>query len=383
MTRRIKRHATWAVLALLVLLAHGALLHGLGTQVNTHKLLITATTSAASRPLAVSAATPVPARVSKPQPVVSRQMPRPLSSTAPPDAEAATDATLPSPPQQARMPDLPQASTDALRPELTSVAENGTAPASQAGPKTTPGAGPSASHSGGVPTEALASGSAPHNATMAWRTPNPVRLGYEVNASARGRSWHAQGELLWQHLDGRYEARMEVRAFLLGARSQLSTGRIGSQGLEPERFADRGRQELAAHFVPASASGPARVVFSANTPEVLLSPGAQDRLSVLLQLAGWADAQAQMLQPGLSLNVQTVGAREAQIWIFVVEGLQTIELPGGRLDAWKLTRQPRREHDQRVEVWLAPQLQYLPARVLITQTTGDFVDQQWRGSLPP
>lgn len=235
----------------------------------------------------------------------------------------------------------------------------------------------------GPPNEAPVDGSPPAGAALAWRTPEPIRLDYDVQASSRGRSWQAQGELLWRHVDGQYEARLEVRLFLLGTRSQVSTGRIGSQGLEPERFADRGRQELAAHFITATSSVPARVVFSANTPEVLLAPGAQDRLSVLLQLAGWADAQPQMLQPGLALSMQTVGAREAQNWTFVVDGLQTIDLPGGRLSAWKLTRQPRREYDQRVEVWLAPQLQHLPARVLITQTTGDYVDQQWRGSSKP
>ena len=42
----------------------------------------------------------------------------------------------------------------------------------------------------------------------------------------------------------------------------------------------------------------------------------------------------------------------------------------------KLARQPRRDYDQKVELWYAPALGYLPVRSRITQANGDFVDQQ-------
>ena len=44
--------------------------------------------------------------------------------------------------------------------------------------------------------------------------------------------------------------------------------------------------------------------------------------------------------------------------------------------ALKLTRKPRREYDQKVEIWYAPALGYLPVRNRITQQNGDFIDQQ-------
>ena len=55
----------------------------------------------------------------------------------------------------------------------------------------------------------------------------------------------------------------------------------------------------------------------------------------------------------------------------------------GSLDTLKLTRAPRREYDQKVEIWLAPALSYLPSRIRITQTSGDFIDQQWRATAGP
>ena len=41
------------------------------------------------------------------------------------------------------------------------------------------------------------------------------------------------------------------------------------------------------------------------------------------------------------------------------------------------------EFDQKVEIWLAPQLAYLPARTRITDANGDFVDQQWKSTETP
>jgi len=42
----------------------------------------------------------------------------------------------------------------------------------------------------------------------------------------------------------------------------------------------------------------------------------------------------------------------------------------------KLTRKPRREFDQKVEVWYAPSMGWLPVRNRVTDANGDFVDQQ-------
>jgi acyl-CoA hydrolase len=55
---------------------------------------------------------------------------------------------------------------------------------------------------------------------------------------------------------------------------------------------------------------------------------------------------------------------------------ETLTLPFGILSTIKLSRQPRREFDQKVEIWYAPSLGYLPVRSKITQHNGDFVDQQ-------
>ena len=54
-----------------------------------------------------------------------------------------------------------------------------------------------------------------------------------------------------------------------------------------------------------------------------------------------------------------------------------ILLPGGTLRGLKLVRMPRKEYDTRVELWLAPRMDYAPVRLRLTAPNGDSVDQRW------
>jgi hypothetical protein len=70
----------------------------------------------------------------------------------------------------------------------------------------------------------------------------------------------------------------------------------------------------------------------------------------------------------------TVSARAADVWTFTVEGEDTLELPAGTMRTVQLQRLPRRDYDQKAQLWLAPALGYLPARIRITEANGDFVE---------
>jgi len=109
----------------------------------------------------------------------------------------------------------------------------------------------------------------------------PLRMKYEVTATYRGVPLQGEGELTWRHDGKNYEAQLEARSPLLGSRRQRSEGRITPQGLEPLHFWDKSRSEQAAHFDREHG----RVTFSNNQPDAPLAAGAQDRLSVVLQLA--------------------------------------------------------------------------------------------------
>jgi hypothetical protein len=216
-------------------------------------------------------------------------------------------------------------------------------------------------------------------ASPSFAIPGSMRLKYNITGEVKKFGYSARAELLWLHDGNSYDARLEVSAFLLGSRVQTSTGRITAQGLAPTRFGDKTRSELAAHFERDKG----KISFSANTPDAPLLDGAQDRLSVFIQLGAMIAGDPFKFPPATTIALPTVGARDAATWVFVIDGEENLDLPGGTQTTLKLTRQPGLDYDQKVELWLAPALAYLPVRIRLTQSGGDFIDQQWRATEAP
>jgi hypothetical protein len=220
------------------------------------------------------------------------------------------------------------------------------------------------------PPEAVPAG--PELPVTAMALPASMVLEYKMTGSAKGLSYYANAELHWQNAGDAYDALMRVSALFLGSRSMTSSGQLGPDGLAPTRFADKSRTEAAAHFEPDKN----QISFSANTPTLPWVKGAQDRVSVFIQLGGMLAGNPAGFPAGSTISIYTVGPRDADTWTFLVEPEERLTLPFGELATVKLTRQPRREFDQKVEVWYAPSLGYLPVRNKITQSNGDFIDQQ-------
>lgn len=201
--------------------------------------------------------------------------------------------------------------------------------------------------------------------------PPSTQLQYDVLGRASGFDYSAKGVLDWRLGPQGYEARMEISMPLLGSRVQTSRGSTGPEGLRPERFADqRKNKEKAAQFEREAQ----RIRFSNNAPEAELMPGAQDRLSLFMQLAGLMRAQPR--QEGEVIGFQVAGTGDAEPWRFEVGPLETLALPAGNIEARRLLRAPRKDRDTKVEVWLAPSLGHLPVRLRVTQPDGDMADQR-------
>ena len=208
--------------------------------------------------------------------------------------------------------------------------------------------------------------------------PASRRLLYDVVGNYRGLTYRADGEVSWQQNGGHYKAVARVSAFLIGSRSQTTEGSLSANGLEPRRFVDQWRQGRAAHFNRETGL----ITFSANTPDVPLLPGAQDRLSLFVQVGALLVSRPAQLAPGATVTIQTVGPRDAEPWLITAEGEERLTLPAGEVTALKFSREPRKPFDLRLELWLGPQYQYLPVRIRVTQSDGDFVEQLLRGTEP-
>jgi len=229
------------------------------------------------------------------------------------------------------------------------------------------------------------------------RIPPAQRLAYALTGRSRGRPLEGEAELGWWHDGQQYEVHLRQR-WTSGLREMSSTGRLAAEGLAPDLFSDRsdGRGELAAHFEPtvrpdlaesapkgAGRAGGVRVRFSGNQPDAELPAGAQDRLSVILQLAARVAGLGRPLRTGETLDFPVATARAGAIWHFRFEGKRWLPGPGGSREALHLRRRPEGPHDLGIELWLAPDLDYLPLQWRLTQDNGDWLEQRWAGDYRP
>jgi len=148
-----------------------------------------------------------------------------------------------------------------------------------------------------------------------------------------------------------------------------SQGGFDEAGLAPVRMADRrnGRDLRAANFQREQR----KISFSGPRWEWPLHPGAQDRVSWLVQLVAIAEAAPDALRDGGELSMWVVGTRGAlSAWRFDVRGRQDLMAPGGVASAWWLVREPEHPYDLRIEVWLDPARGHWPLRLRQTQVPG-------------
>jgi hypothetical protein len=197
------------------------------------------------------------------------------------------------------------------------------------------------------------------------RLPPAATLHYEVRrAFLRG-----DGEIRWQPAGGAYRLVLEARLAGVTLLLQTSEGTLGPDGLAPRRFLDqRGRRAAqAANFVRASG----KITFSGSAVEWPLLPGSQDRLSWMIQLAGIAAGQPELLREGGHISMAVVGARgDAAVWTLRVAGREDVAAARARVHAVKLVRDPRSEHDTSAEIWLDPERSYFPVRAILRNSSG-------------
>jgi hypothetical protein len=215
-----------------------------------------------------------------------------------------------------------------------------------------------------MPSSASGGESGNTAAAPALKFPSAVQLSYALTQTRRGQATPGTALLTWRSDGQRYDMALEFNVEGLGRRIQTSVGSIFALGLAPERFTDRAarRGELAVHFRRELAAP--SIEFSNNRPAAKLLPGAQDRLSLYVQLAALLAGQGTHLSTG-SLAFQVAGLGAADLWEFNVLSPQAVDTPAGPVQAIKLLRPPRHTYDPRMELWLAPSLGYLPVRILI------------------
>jgi hypothetical protein len=178
----------------------------------------------------------------------------------------------------------------------------------------------------------------------------------------------------------RYEMVVSVPLPFVGTFVYSSHGRIDAFGLAPDQYVEkRGRRpEDVAIFNRTDK----QIAFTRTPATLPLPDGAQDRFSMVMQLASLVRGDPAAYKPGVTRQFFVVDNDSGENWPVETIGDETIRTAQGYLETRHFKRLPRHEGDlRRIDVWLAPSLGWLPARIMQTEPNGTQIELVWRGKL--
>lgn len=189
------------------------------------------------------------------------------------------------------------------------------------------------------------------------------------------------GEIRWNHNGGHYTIQVEAGIDVLFTTIRLysfkSEGTIEDTGIKPRVATEqrRNKEPMTTHFNYDSNT----VSFSASDAVLPMSLGVQDKATVFMQLASTGNADPAQFQPGKKIIIQVAEEKEAHLHQFVVQGQEIIDTKLGQLNAWHIVRPPRSgAYSSRIDIWLAPELHWLPVQVRNTEANGAITTQTIR-----
>ena len=231
----------------------------------------------------------------------------------------------------------------------------------------------------GVATSATSAASASEAAAGdAFTWPGSTRLSYGLTGNYRGEI-HGNAQVEWVRVGSRYQVHLDVVVGLpiapLITRRMSSEGDISADGLAPQRYDEdtkvmfRERRRLTMRFEPDA-------IVMANGQRQERLAGVQDSASQFVQLSYLFSVKPELLVLGGAVEVPLALARKVERWVYDVVEQEPLSTPFGAVDTFHL--KPRRVaqagSDLTAEIWIAPSLQYLPARIRIRQDADTFID---------
>ena len=202
------------------------------------------------------------------------------------------------------------------------------------------------------------------------RIPRASWLSYQTTGVIGGQPLDTTTTLNWRQ-DGRwYDAEWRLFTNLTGDRTRITTGLLTPQGLAPVSA------RLGYESVPSRFDYDARRVhFGASDTSARLKPGMQDRVGALLQLGSLLAGDPARYPQGSVIEMPAAHERGPGQWRFAVLADEDVSVLGGKsVPTVRLLHTPDDAQDARIEVWLGRSLDYLPARLMITEPNGDRVD---------
>lgn len=309
---------------------------------------------------------PVQIELLKPQPIERQSAPKAVEHPATP-APAAPGAAAPKP-------------APSPEPVLTATqtAERGEPPAAASAASGVPGAsGASDAHAASAAGASSAATPGPATHGVKFAAPPSGDLQYDTFYNGMQ---NMIGTIRWRTDGHTYDLSVSMPVPFVGPFTYRSEGRIDAFGVAPDRYVEkRGkRPEDIAIFNREIR----QVVFTRTPNNAPLPDGVQDRFSMLMQLSGLVRGNPAAYQPGVTQQFFVIDNNSGETWPITVIGNEQVQTQTGIIDARHFMRLPRRDGDtRRIDMWLAPSLGWLPARLVQTEPNGAQIELLWHGRL--
>ncbi|SPB17468.1 hypothetical protein NOV72_04673 [Caballeronia novacaledonica] len=300
--------------------------------------------------------------------------PKPIAPPAPPaPTPPKPPAAAPAPPKHAAPAPKP-APAPAPAPTLTAATPQPDAPAAASGV--------AASAPAQAPAQAPSSASQPAAASGdKFSVPPTGELRYDTLVNG---VMNQTGTIHWINDSQHYEMVVSIPLPFVGPYVYSSKGHIDGFGIAPEQYSEqRGRRAADIAIFNRETK---QIVYTKTPQSQPLADGAQDRFSVVMQLASLVRGAPDKYKPGVTRQFSVADNDSSEIWPIETVGDETVQARGGFTTARHFTRLPRKEGDRRkLDIWLAPSLGWLPVRILQTEPNGMQIELLWAGNLamPP
>jgi hypothetical protein len=276
--------------------------------------------------------------------------------------------------------EVPAPAASAVEPEAVAAAPADAASAAASSVPAATVAGVDASASAAAASGAVASGAvASTAAAVPFEWPASTRVSYVLTGNYRGEvSGTAQVE--WIRVGERYQVNLDLvvgpEFAPLITRRMTSEGAIATSGLVPDRYdedthvAFRERRRMTVVF-----ENDAVVLANGERRERLA--GVQDTASQFVQLTWLFSTEPSRLRVGNAVAFPLALPRAMDSYVYDVTEAQTLATPFGAIEAFHLKPRPRptrRPGTLSAELWIAPELRYLPVRIRIEQDAATFID---------
>ena len=204
-----------------------------------------------------------------------------------------------------------------------------------------------------------------------------AQLHYQIKANKFGMSLAGEATVNWQMTPATqsYLLTTETKAALFGKILEAgSNGKIDRFGLAPLQYDEKPANKAATHaYFDRNINS---IHFSESADIYPIKGGEQDRSSAVWQLLAIARATPEKFTAGSHWDFFVAGRHDAEKWSFTVAETVTLATALGSIPTVHVIKTPPPDSkDQRLDIWLAPGMEWYPVRLKFSDANGDTIDQ--------